>query len=336
MARALELEDKKNINIKNIKILEQEFLLTLKEQLDFGVGFSAALKNSQNKKFKLIKLTGYLTPLILKWVYLGELTSSLETRLLELADWEIRKLKIKKKIKKAVFYPSLILATTGLVLWLLIGLVIPSFEKMFLSQKLVLPPLTQAVLLFSDFLVKYGVWLGVGLFLSGALSVFLIQNNLKINLIFSKFILSCPGFCFLNYHGNMRYLFGLLTMAQSAGLPLYEAVNLAASSISNPILQTYLQQTCERLTEGWSLSQALGESGYFSLETLSYLQQGERSGLSHIILKNLAERSDFLWEERVDFWLKLLEPALMLIISFLVGSVVVAMYWPMFELGKNI
>jgi len=59
MARALELEDKKNINIKNIKILEQEFLLTLKEQLDFGVGFSAALKNSQNKKFKLIKLTGY-------------------------------------------------------------------------------------------------------------------------------------------------------------------------------------------------------------------------------------------------------------------------------------
>ena len=307
----------KNRNLKTC-------LINIRKKIESGESLGSAL----------LGYPKYFDALSIEWIRAGEKTGRLEESLCEIAAWRIRKSQVQKQIKKALTYPLIVLLIMLGVLWILMVFVIPSFEKMFASFSAELPILTRMVIGVSGFISQWGILIIVGILGGGIGMIFLIKKNRVLQILLDHWALIFPGLGFLNYHMMIFRTLGILGVSIKAGLPLFEAMNSAIAVTKNKMIKQALGQAKSRIWEGWPLSQALEESGYFYMDTLSLLKISEASGTQDQILERLAVESEEILKSTLDKYLSLLEPVLMILVGGLVGVVVVAMYGPIFQLGN--
>jgi type IV pilus assembly protein PilC len=301
----------------------QKLILDIKQNIEGGSSLHESLK----------KHPLYFDDLYTNLVEAGEQAGALESLLDKVATYKEKTEALKKKIKKALFYPAAVLAVAVIVTLILLLFVIPQFEALFKGFGADLPAFTRAVIDLSKFVQEKG-WLlgliaGAGFFTffyfkkrSAALRHFLDRMALKIPIIGPILVKAAIA----------RYARTLSTMF-SAGVPLVEAMESVAGATGNIVYEQAVLRMRDEVATGQRLQRAMENTGLFPNMVIQMIAVGEESGSLDAMAAKVADFYELEVDTAVDGLSSLLEPLIMAILGVLVGSLVIAMYLPIFKLG---
>ena len=267
-------------------------------------------------------------------VEVGEQSGTLEAMLTRLADDQERAEAIKRKVKKALAYPSLVVVAAFAVCAILLIYVVPQFESVFAGAGAELPAFTRFVIRCSELMQAWWwafllamVSVGVGFVAakkqSRAFAAALDRIALKVPIVGA----------ILEQAAVARYARTLGT-ALAAGVPLVEALAAVADATGNAVYVTAVRGTREDVAAGQALHKSMRDRGAFPNMVVQMVAVGEESGSLDAMLDKAAEQFESQVADAVDNLTTLIEPLMMAVLGVLVGGLVIAMYLPVFQLGN--
>lgn len=287
---------------------------------------------SLNQAFR--KYPIYFDPLFCNLVAAGEQAGILETLLDRLATYKEKTLALKGKIKKAMFYPLMIILVAILITSIIMIFVIPSFKSVFTSFGADLPAPTLMVIAMSDFFVEYWYVLLFGLV--GSI-YFLIQawkRSPRVQMTIDRLILKPPVIGELMKKAAVARWSRTLATTFAAGVPLVEALDSVGPAAGNAVYKEATKQIQSEVNIGTSLAQAMQNSGVFPNMAVQMTGIGEESGSLDSMLSKVADYYEREVDETVDALASLIEPIIMVVLGVIIGGIVIAIYLPIFKLGQ--
>ncbi len=276
----------------------------------------------------------YFDDLFVNLVEAGEQAGALETLLDKIATYKEKTEALKKKIKKALFYPAAVLIVAVVVTIILLIFVIPQFEELFKGFGADLPAFTQMVVNLSRNVQHNGWWMGIiaigGIW--GLWGMYKRSKNMQRNLdrLMLKFPIIGP---ILQKSAIARFARTLSTMF-AAGVPLVEAMQSVAGATGNVVYEEATLRMKDEVATGQRLQRAMDNVGLFPNMVVQMIAVGEESGSLDTMSGKVAEFYETEVDNAVDSMSSLLEPLIMAILGVLVGGMVIAMYLPIFKLGQ--
>ncbi len=301
----------------------QKLVLDIKADIESGTSLHEALG----------KHPLYFDDLYVNLVEAGEQAGALETLLDKIATYKEKSEAIKKKVKKALFYPAAVLAVAVVVTLILLIFVIPQFESLFKGFGADLPAFTQMVINLSRFVQNNGIFLA--LVVGGAVYAFMYfrKRSRKLREFLDRASLKVPIIGpILNKAAIARYARTLSTMF-SAGVPLVEALDSVAGATGNIVYENAVLKMKDEVSTGQRLQRAMENTGLFPNMVVQMIAVGEESGSLDAMSGKVATFYEEDVDNAVDSMSSLLEPMIMAILGVLVGGLVIAMYLPIFKLG---
>ncbi len=276
----------------------------------------------------------YFDDLFVNLVEAGEQAGALESLLDKIATYKEKTEALKKKIKKALFYPAAVLVVAVVVSIILLIFVIPQFESLFKGFGADLPAFTQMVVNLSRFVQHQGWWMA--LMIGAGIYAFLyfkkrsrpMQRALDRTML--KFPIVGP---ILQKSAIARFARTLSTMF-AAGVPLVEAMQSVAGATGNIVYEEATLRMKDEVATGQRLQRAMENVGLFPNMVVQMIAVGEESGSLDTMSGKVAEFYEAEVDNAVDSMSSLLEPMIMAILGVLVGGMVIAMYLPIFKLGS--
>jgi len=278
----------------------------------------------------------YFDDLFVNLVNAGEQAGALETLLDKIATYKEKTEALKKKIKKALFYPAAVLIVAVIVTVILLIFVIPQFESLFKGFGADLPAFTQMVVNMSKFMQHQG-WI-VGVVVGGSIYAFMYFHKRSRNMrrgldrAMLKFPIIGP---ILVKSAIARFARTLSTMF-AAGVPLVEAMGSVAGATGNIVYEEATLRMKDEVSTGQRLQRAMENTGIFPNMVVQMIAVGEESGSLDTMSAKVAEFYETEVDNAVDSMSSLMEPMIMAILGVLVGGMVIAMYLPIFKLGQAI
>ena len=314
------------IGVGNDKPAVQKLVLAIKSDIETGNALNQALA----------KHPLYFDDLFVNLVEAGEHAGALEAVLEKIATYKEKTEALKKKIKKALFYPAAVLAVAVIVTVILLLFVIPQFESLFKGFGADLPAFTMFVIGLSRWmqhngwvllLVAVGATFTFGYFYkrSRPLRQFLDRMSLQIPVIGP----------ILKKAAIARFARTLATMF-AAGVPLVEAMKSVSGATGNIVYQDAVLKMRDEISTGMRMQRAMENTGLFPNMVVQMIAVGEESGSLDEMAGKVADFYEADVDAAVDALSSLLEPMIMVILGVLVGGLVVAMYLPIFKLGTVI
>jgi len=278
----------------------------------------------------------YFDDLFVNLVNAGEQSGALETLLDKIATYKEKTEAIKKKIKKALTYPTAVVVVAIVVTAILLIYVIPTFESLFQSFGADLPSFTRMVVDLSVFVRTKGwaivVVAGAGI----SALIYFKKRSRKFAQFIDRTLLKIPLIGeILRKAAIARYARTLSTMF-AAGVPLVEALESVAGATGNIVFQEAVLDIREEVSTGQRLQRAMEATELFPNMVVQMVAVGEESGSLDDMCAKVADFYEAEVDAAVDNLSSLLEPAIMAILGVLVGGLVVAMYLPIFKLGAVI
>jgi type IV pilus assembly protein PilC len=276
----------------------------------------------------------YFDDLFVNLVEAGELAGALETLLDKIATYKEKTEALKKKIKKALFYPIAVLGVAVIVSTILLIFVIPQFEALFKGFGADLPAFTQMVVNLSRFMQHQGWMVFIGI--AGAVYAFMYFHKRSRNMrrgldrMFLKFPIIGP---ILVKSAIARFARTLSTMF-AAGVPLVEAMGSVAGATGNIVYEEGTLRMKDEVATGQRLQRAMENTGLFPNMVVQMIAVGEESGSLDTMSAKVAEFYEAEVDNAVDSMSSLMEPVIMAVLGVLVGGMVIAMYLPIFKLGS--
>ncbi len=302
----------------------QKLVLDIKAEVEGGSSLHEALA----------KHPLYFDDLYVNLVEAGEQAGALESLLDKVATYKEKTEALKKKVKKALFYPAAVLAVAVIVTIILLIFVIPQFESLFKGFGADLPAFTQMIINLSKFVQNQGIFLG--LVCAGAIYGFIYakKRSKKMRETLDRMLLKFPVIGpILNKSAIARYARTLSTMF-AAGVPLVEALESVAGACGNIIYENAVLRMRDEVATGQRLQRAMENTGLFPNMVIQMIAVGEESGSLDAMSAKVAIFYEAEVDNAVDSMSSLLEPLIMAILGVLVGSLVIAMYLPIFKLGS--
>ena len=241
----------------------------------------------------------------------------------------------KAQIQSALRYPALIAGVAALVVTLIMTLVIPSFEAQFAQRGTPLPWLTQQLIWCAQSL---RTWSGPGL-LGLLLLVFIAKRQLKrpsFRLFCESQLFRIPGYGHWLKTVYSAALAKTLHSLLQTGLPLSKALTHLAQAQQTLSFQRVVHTVHQSVKRGVPLSVALGASALVSPLLPQLYRVGEATGALDTLLQSAAISLDSAANESLEKWTAALEPMSILILGLIIGTIVLAMYWPVFQIGQTI
>jgi type IV pilus assembly protein PilC len=269
-------------------------------------------------------------------VHAGESAGVLDTVLDTVATYKERMESIKSKIKKALFYPVMVMVVAFLVTMVLLLFVVPVFQQTFAEAHAELPAPTQIIVSASQFMQSYW-WLVIG---SIAGSIFAVIFFKKRSLRFAHFLdrlsLKLPVVGdILNKSAIARFA-RTLGVTFHAGVPLVEALDAVSGATGSVVYGDAVRQMRDDIAVGHQLQLAMRQTNLFPNMVVQMTAIGEEAGsLDHMLFK-VAEFYEEEVENAVDTLASLLEPMMMVILGVLVGGMVISLYLPIFKLAGTV
>ncbi|MFC5570531.1 type II secretion system F family protein [Lysobacter yangpyeongensis] len=263
----------------------------------------------------------------------GEAAGVLETVLDTVATYKENIEALKGKIKKALFYPAMVVAVAIIVSAILLIFVVPTFEDVFKNFGADLPALTQVVVSMSRFMVSWwwlmlivAVGTGVGLIMlkkrSQAFADFLDRAVLKIPVIGQ-----------ILHNSAIARFARTLAVTFKAGVPLVEALDSVAGATGSKIYEKAIYRIRDDVSVGYQLNMAMKQVNLFPHMVIQMAAIGEEAGALDTMLFKVAEFYEQEVNNAVDALSSLIEPMIMVFLGTVVGGMVIAMYLPIFKLG---
>ncbi len=275
----------------------------------------------------------YFDDLYVNLVEAGEQAGALESLLDKVATYKEKTEALKKKIKKALFYPAAVLAVAVIVTLILLLFVIPQFEALFKGFGADLPAFTRVVIDISRFVQHQGWWMGI-IFGAGVFTfAYFKKRSRAMQHVLDRMMLKLPVVGpILVKAAIARYARTLSTMF-SAGVPLVEAMESVAGATGNIVYEQAVMRMRDEVATGQRLQRAMENTGLFPNMVVQMIAVGEESGSLDEMSAKVADFYELEVDTAVDALSSLLEPMIMAILGVLVGGLVIAMYLPIFKLG---
>ena len=276
-------------------------------------------------------------PLSTNLVQAGEVGGILDTILQRLATYYEKSMKLKRQVRGAMVYPSVVFFVFIAVLFILLGWVIPSFKTIFkdLGSSDELPALTQMIITVSEIFIGYLPLVILGMIAIAAF-IFITYSRPRTKRIYHLIFLKLPILgTVLRKIAVARFTRTLGTLLAS-GVPILDAMDIVAKTAGNIIIEEAIQFTRARVAEGKNMAPPLMETGVFPPMVVQMVGVGEQTGALDAMLNKIAD----FYEDEVDVAVgamtSLIEPAMMVGIGGTVGVVLIAMYLPIFTLAGKI
>lgn len=301
----------------------KRLITNIKQQIDAGYPLSEALT----------KHPKYFDALFCNLIMVGEQSGTLDVVLKKLAVHLEKMDHLRERVKKALYYPCLILLVASGVVAAMLLWIMPQFQQLFSSVGAELPAFTRWVMRASDAMRDYGLWLLICVVLVGAIFYTAAKRSMRVKEYLQTICLKIPVIHTSWYDSLMARCLSVFAMTLQAGLPLLDALQLVIK-VTNciPYIKAF-EHISNDVRNGHRLHLAFANTKRFSPRTLALIDVGEESGQLQQMLQNLADYFAERTEQRVKTLLQLLEPAIMVFLSVVVGGLVIAMYLPIFRLG---
>jgi len=302
----------------------QKLVLDIKSSIEGGSTLHESLA-----KFPL-----YFDDLFVNLVEAGEQAGALESLLDKIATYKEKTEALKKKIKKALFYPAAVLIVAVVVSIILLIFVIPQFEELFKGFGADLPAFTQMVVNLSRYVQHNGWWMA--LLTGGGIYAFFyfLKRSKKMQLWFDRALLKFPIIGPILIKAAIARFARTLSTMFAAGVPLVEAMQSVAGATGNIVYEEAVLRMKDEVATGQRLQRAMENTGLFPNMVVQMIAVGEESGSLDTMSSKVAEFYEAEVDNAVDSMSSLLEPLIMAILGVLVGGMVIAMYLPIFKLGQ--
>jgi type IV pilus assembly protein PilC len=309
-------DGQKNVRFKNI-------LNDVKQSIEGGAALHEALRQYPVQ----------FDELYCNLVHAGETSGVLDTVLDTVATYKERTEAIKKKIKKALFYPMMVLGVVFIVILIMLLFVVPVFAKTFEDAGAQLPAPTQVLVDASKFMQSYW-WLVVGIIIGSIVAlIFAKKRSLKFAHFLDRMALKMPVMGNIVRNSAVARFARTLGVTFRAGVPLVEALDAVAGATGSVVYGDAVRQMREDIAVGHQLQLAMKQTGLFPNMVVQMTAIGEESGALDNMLFKVAEFYEEEVSNAVDTLSTLLEPLIMVILGTLVGGIVVALYLPIFKLA---
>jgi general secretion pathway protein F len=280
-----------------------------------------------------LRLSGSFPPLYIATIAAGERSGHLDLILNQLADYTENRHAMQKKVQGALIYPVILLVMSfGIVLGLM-TYVVPDIVKVFASSKQALPLLTQLVMGASNFIRQSWPFL---LVLTVA-AVFLLVRFVRTEAgryWLDRWTLRLPLAGKLSRGVNSARFASTLSILSQSGVPLVDALHIAAAVSGNWLIRDAIVHAAEKVTEGGNLSTQLERSGFFPPMMVQMIKSGENSGELEAMLSRAATMQDREVTTLVSTLLALLEPLMLVFMAGIVLVIVMAVMLPIVNMNN--
>jgi len=263
----------------------------------------------------------------------GEGAGVLETVLDTVATYKENMEALKGKIKKAMFYPAMVVAVAVLVSAILLIFVVPQFEEVFKGFGAELPAFTQMIVGMSRFMVSY--WWLMALITVGTIAGFIYsyKRSPKMQHTLDRLVLKVPVIGEIMNNSSIARFARTTAVTFKAGVPLVEALGIVAGATGNKVYEEAVLRMRDDVSVGYPVNMAMKQVNIFPHMVVQMTAIGEEAGALDTMLFKVAEYYEQEVNNAVDALSSLLEPMIMVFIGTIVGGMVIGMYLPIFKLG---
>ncbi len=241
--------------------------------------------------------------------------------------------RLRRKVKSAMTYPTVIMSIALILCWALIQFVVPTFAEMFSGSGKKLPGLTQALVDFSDFTKSW--WYVIVPSIVAAVYLFLRWKKSELGRArFDEFMLRLPVFGVLNHKAAVGRLARLLAQMLTSGVPILRSLEVVAGALGNRVLEKSVTLARKEVEQGNQLATAMEGKPYMPVLMIRMIAAGEKAGRVEEMLDSVADAYDEEVETLLATLTSLMEPFLMVFLGGIIGTVVVAMFLPIFKMGS--
>ena len=309
-----------NIHLKKI-------LLDVKNYVEQGGNFSDALRRHPK----------VFDDLFVNLVQAGEVGGILDAILRRLAVYLEKRVKLKRQVRSALIYPSAVMVIAAGVIAIMLQFVIPTFQDMFreFGSEDGLPWLTQQVINFSEWFRANVLYLIIGL-IATTTAIGWSYRTPGGKQFWHKAMITVPVLGPVMRKIAVARFTRTLGTLLSSGVPILDAMAIVARASGNVIVEAAINKTASQVREGRTMSEPLMETGVFPSMVVQMIGVGEQTGALDTMLNKIAD----FYEEEVDVavagLMSLIEPLMMVFIGGVVGTILIAMYLPIFSIADKI
>lgn len=293
--------------------------------VESGLSLSEAMKN-QSSIFE---------PLYINMIAAGEASGNLDLMLERLAELLEKTQAIRAKVKGAMVYPAVLLVVAVAVIALMMLFVVPTFVNMFDGAGVPLPFLTQMIVDTSNFL-RENWWL-LAIEIVGVIFGFrYLKQRESVARFMDRLLIRTKVIGPVIQKGAIaRFTRTLGTLIQS-GVSILDGLDLTAETAGNVVIAEAILDTKTAVSTGSEIAQPLKESGAFPPLVTSMIAIGEQSGELDAMLSKVADFYEADVNQAIDGALKMIEPAMLVLMGGLVGTIMASLYLPMFDMISGI
>lgn len=299
-------------------------LLEVKGDIETGNSLAASFKRHPM----------YFDELYCNLVGAGEQAGILDSILDRLATYKEKILALKGKIKSALFYPAIVIVIATVVVAIIMWFVIPSFKQVFTSFGADLPWLTNVVVAMSDWFVKFWYIILLVPVAAGFTIVYLLRRVPAFKHGIDRLSLRLPVVGeILEKAAVARWTRTLATMF-AAGVPLVDSLTAVAGAAGNQVFFAATKKIQTDVSTGTALTVAMENTGVFPNMAMQMTRIGEETGALDNMLSKVADFYEREVDDAVAALSSLIEPIMIVFLGVVIGTIVVAMYLPIFKLGQ--
>lgn len=298
----------------------------LKTDLESGTALSQVLRKQKE----------YFADLVCNLIEAGEQSGTLDTMLSRIAAYKEKTETIKKKVKKALFYPAIVMVIALVITMGLLMFVVPKFATIFSSFGAELPAATQIVMHLSTLAQKYWWIFFAMLGAAGYMFVKMKKTSPSFSFFVDKMTLRIPVLGQIFQKAAIARFTRTLSTTFAAGLPLVDGLQCVSGATGNQLYGKAALQVKDDVATGQQIQMALRQTEMFPPMVIQMVAIGEESGSLESMLSKVADFYEEDVDNAVDNLSSLIEPMIMVILGVLIGGLLIAMYMPIFKLGSVI
>jgi len=283
------------------------------------------------------KYPQYFDSVYINLIKAGEASGKLDVFLLKIVDSLEKKEKIKKKIKGALMYPSIMFTVAIVVSAFMLIKVVPVFAKMYDGMGIAFPKPTAVIMAMSDFLRGTG---GMIMFISIISFIFgfrfLVAKNAAFRYRWHKQVLKLPIFGDMILKSMLARVSLIMGNLSAAGVNLLESLEIAKAVSSNDVVTEALENVKKGVFSGDTLTKLFIKEPLFPPTFSQLISVGEQTGQLDEMFGSVAAYYEEEFDNTVDNMSSMIEPIMIVFMGIMIGGLMIAMYSPIFNVGALI
>lgn len=273
-------------------------------------------------------------PFYVNMVRAGEASGALDIVLERLADFNEKQRVLRGKIRAALTYPLFMFFIGGMVLFVLMGFIVPKITGIFAEMHQTLPAITLFLIAVSGLIKSF--WLVCIIFMIALFVTlrYLFTKTKRGQYLWDRIKLSVPLIGSLMHKLAVARFSRTLGTLLRSGVPLLTALSIVKNVVDNRLIADAIGDAAKDVEEGGSLSATLSRSNLFPPLVIQMIAVGEQSGALEAMLAKIADGYETEAESSILQIMSLLEPMMILIMGFFAGFVVISILLPIFEMNQ--